>query len=514
MEKVKQTGLIVDSPADTLWIAGLETGVDYEENLPSGDWRDYEPTAERQNNPFVFDTLSCATFSFLNVLETFLKWQIKNNKLNAAQLKFLKDNKYFDENENVNFSDKYLAILSGTTKNGNTLQNVAAGASAYGLIPQSVLGFYNETTWEQWHDRSQITQAMLTLGQEFLKYFSIKYEMAFYDEEKGIPEGSLESIEKSIKQAPLHVAIPRPAHHAVELTYIEPEKSYTIFDTYDPYRKEKPWPKSGGTDIHYGMKVILGQVKLPEPTAVTTDSVNWLVFTRTLKYGMTGNDVKELQKILKSMGYFNANATGNFYNVTKTAVKKFQNAYGLIVDGIAGPKTIDKLEDVVSQKTIKAGNISESGKELIKGFEGLHDGNKLTVILEPQLDPSGTPTIGWGATFDKNGNQVTMETPGITLEEANTLFDRDIKRFEDAVNSGIEVELTQNQFDALVSFAYNVGTAAFLKSTLRKNVNAGQVTRSNFTDWCKARNPKTGELEVLQGLLKRRNVEADLYGVN
>jgi hypothetical protein len=99
-----------------------------------------------------------------------------------------------------------------------------------------------------------------------------------------------------------------------------------------------------------------------------------------------------------------------------------------------------------------------------------------------------------------------------TTQKAELLLKKDLERFEKAVHLAIDVELSQNQFDALVSFAFNVGTGALNESTLRKRLNAGQdpntVAREELPRWNKGAN---GPLE---GLTRRRLAEVDLFCQN
>lgn len=163
---------------------------------------------------------------------------------------------------------------------------------------------------------------------------------------------------------------------------------------------------------------------------------------------------------------------------------------------------------------VTTSKISKDGLNLIKSFEGLHDGNKKTPILEPMLDPVGYPTIGWGSRYDINGIVVTMKTKPITLVEAEILLLKTVKVFERAVRKAITVPLNQNQFDALCSLAYNIGTAAFSSASICGHINKSSAVRADFTDYSHARDQKTGKLVVLQGLLDRRNKEADLFFSN
>ena len=143
--------------------------------------------------------------------------------------------------------------------------------------------------------------------------------------------------------------------------------------------------------------------------------------------------------------------------------------------------------------------ISSRGLELIKDFEGFSSSAYLDVV--------NIPTIGWGNTFYANGTKVKLgdqisKTDALKLLEV--VANRD---FADKIFPSIKVKVTQSQFDAMVSLAYNIGAGAFLKSTLLKKVNAKDFTGAGeeFLRWNKA-NGK----EVL-GLTKRREREKQLF---
>jgi lysozyme len=141
--------------------------------------------------------------------------------------------------------------------------------------------------------------------------------------------------------------------------------------------------------------------------------------------------------------------------------------------------------------------ISSSGLDLIKQFEGFE--------AKAYRCPAGILTIGYGST----GSHVK---PGmcITEAEAVALLDKDLDRFENAV-SQMAPKSTQWQYDALVSFAYNVGVGALKGSTLLSLHNAGDYSGASaqFVRWNKAR--VNGVLKPLNGLTRRRMAEADLY---
>lgn len=137
---------------------------------------------------------------------------------------------------------------------------------------------------------------------------------------------------------------------------------------------------------------------------------------------------------------------------------------------------------------------SDKGLSLIKGFEGFRG--------RAYKCPAGVWTIGYGHT----GLEVKSGSV-ITEWQGGELLKKDIARFERAIDNLVKVPLNQNQFDALVSFVFNVGEVAFSKSTLLKLLNAKDYTgaAAQFPRWNK------GGGKVLPGLVKRRAAERKLF---
>ena len=104
-----------------------------------------------------------------------------------------------------------------------------------------------------------------------------------------------------------------------------------------------------------------------------------------------------------------------------------------------------------------------------KGYKALHDREGLR--LKPYLDTRGIPTIAMGNTFYENGKKVTMLDKPITKIEAEKLGKVIADRFASDVNSLIKSNVNQNQFNALVSIAYNIGVNGFKTSSFLKLVN-------------------------------------------
>ena len=104
-----------------------------------------------------------------------------------------------------------------------------------------------------------------------------------------------------------------------------------------------------------------------------------------------------------------------------------------------------------------------------KGYKALHDREGLR--LKPYLDTKGVPTIAMGNTFYENGKKVTMLDKPITKIEAEKLGKVIADRFASDVNALIKSKVNQNQFNALVSIAYNIGVNGFKTSSFLKLVN-------------------------------------------
>ena len=144
--------------------------------------------------------------------------------------------------------------------------------------------------------------------------------------------------------------------------------------------------------------------------------------------------------------------------------------------------------------------LDNKGYLLITKFEGLR--------LKPYLDSVKIPTIGYGNTYYSDGKKVTLLDKEITKQEAFDMFKEIANRFAKRVDELVTSNINQNQFNALVSFAYNVGTGNFSSSTLLKKVNRNPndlTIKDEFLRWNKAGG------KVLNGLTNRRNEEADLY---
>ena len=152
--------------------------------------------------------------------------------------------------------------------------------------------------------------------------------------------------------------------------------------------------------------------------------------------------------------------------------------------------------------------VGQRGKELFKEWEGL--------VPHEYLDSGGAPTIGIGHLLTRSERtsgklviqgQALDYRNGLSEQQCWDLLDQDLDPAEGVVNGAVTVPLNQNQFDALVSFTFNVGSGAFQGSTLLKVLNQGQYEQ--VPDQLRRWNKDNGH--VVQGLVNRREKEVTLW---
>ena len=193
---------------------------------------------------------------------------------------------------------------------------------------------------------------------------------------------------------------------------------------------------------------------------------------------------------------------GRFGPRSAAATRLFQEQHNLDADGVVGPQT---WATAFSENALRAptqqdlnpvaatNRINAAGLELIKSFEGLR--------LNAYLDAVGVWTIGYGHTRTAGPGQ------SVSFAGATALLREDVATFEKAVTQAVRVPITANQYAALVSFAYNVGSGALNSSTLLRRLNAGDTygAANEFLRWNRAGG------RALAGLTRRREAERVLF---
>jgi hypothetical protein len=244
------TGYIDGSATKNLWVGGT---IPYEVKLQSGDWRPFLPSGEKQKNPT--ETMACTTFSDLNCLE------IQEKQQTGIE---------------PNWSDRFIAKMSGTTPQGNYLDKVADTVRIIGLVTEEEWPTPFNANWNTYY--ADIPQEVINKA--------VKREIAY---ESIVPGES--DLRYHLKQSPIQIVIPEPfPNHAVVAVAIEGSTVY-YFDSYSPFLKTINVSK-----IHYALKVVLKG---------TTHKMQ-LVNDKGTVYLVTGN--KDKRKIgiadLNSLGLF------------------------------------------------------------------------------------------------------------------------------------------------------------------------------------------------------------------
>ncbi len=141
----------------------------------------------------------------------------------------------------------------------------------------------------------------------------------------------------------------------------------------------------------------------------------------------------------------------------------------------------------------------KNGCNLTKYYESLR--------LKPYFCSSNIPTIGWGSTYYPSGRRVKITDRAITVDEADIYFNHSLIRIERLLFLKVKSKLNQNEFDALVSFIYNVGAGNFCKSTLLMKLNRGDHAGASNEFWKWRRSNG----KILKGLVRRRKSEYNLF---
>ena len=236
-------GLILEPLQREDWLMG-SSGIGITIRRPDTNWTQFLPTSEKQRRSDT-DKQWCVSASAENVIETEFGYVIDKKIIYIEDLQWLQDKGYMDEYGKPDFSDRFLAIMSETTGNGNSCRKVAQTIHKYGLIPEKMLPYRKAMTWKQCYgynqwdrpNKSLISQEIIDLGQEFLERFPINYEFV---------NGGTKAHNKALKYNPLQVCVhawngvkngvyirtTAGVNHAVEKNNTD-----QIYDTYNPFIK-------------------------------------------------------------------------------------------------------------------------------------------------------------------------------------------------------------------------------------------------------------------------------------
>lgn len=216
-----------ESPEDWVFGALSQPGI---VSIPLSERLKWLPQGELQYTQYS-DFSDCASRSPVNHLEAQFNYAYALNILTPENKRWLEENGYVD-NGTITFSDRFIAILSGTTRQGNSLKAPIETIRKSGLVPKKKLPKRDDMTWEQYYWKGDITPSLVELGKEFARRFTINYEAvntkyhlkdANKDDMIGVAIYAYPAAVDGI-----YPADPSPMNHAV--LCIQPE--YFIFDNY------------------------------------------------------------------------------------------------------------------------------------------------------------------------------------------------------------------------------------------------------------------------------------------
>lgn len=354
LQEGQNTGFIVADPRPTDFVAGAETGISTYFNNPSGNWSASLPLDERQKING-FETDACVTFSHTNNLEIEGDFAIANGLWQPSSVQWLKDNGYIDASGHLNFSDRALAKMSGTTQAGNNLVNVADTSRKLGLVAEADWVFpVDEITaspadaWNIYY--AAVPDAVIAKAAEFVKHFTIQYEWVAYPGKVTTMQDFAVELTKSPLQiatavcagwndAPIIQACGAGTQHATTMFAVEPGKVFHIYDHYLPFKKEF----ADAYTITYAFRLLIAPIIAPVAPTFKHD------YTVDLHYGMPDSpEVHALQEGLQTAKdpsgspFMRAGLFGPYGAQTRSAVARFQSAHGIVDPNPGehfGPKT-------------------------------------------------------------------------------------------------------------------------------------------------------------------------------
>lgn len=234
----------------------LGGSVDKKILIKDGDYSIYRPTGELQRRGSGTETMACVTFSAMNCIETIINYFIylvNSNQAEEYQKEIVRIFREFNliKNEQANFSDRYIAKLSGTTSSGNNQQRVANAIRHYGLVSEDDWSWVSG--WNEYY--KDIPNEIIAKGQRLLKYIEFNYEWI-------IPS----HISSARQFGPIQTSVyasygwgssliykftTTDRNHAVASDY-EKTNSYSgIFDSYEPFDKKVSWDSPIGSGMLY-----------------------------------------------------------------------------------------------------------------------------------------------------------------------------------------------------------------------------------------------------------------------
>lgn len=342
LDITKNPGLIIQDPSIYDYVQGKETGIAYKVNMPDGNWSKYLGFKENQKF-FLWDTDECCTLSQMNVLEIIFNWLRATGQFSTEALAYFQSAGYIDETGSFAFSERFSAIMNGTTINGNSHYVVWNAVRQFGLLPRRDLNYTvdraqsfgsQEAMCNDYYDKSVVTSDMKVKAVNIFKYVDIQWEWVAIGQFDATPAAALLA---GLKQSPLHIGTPvcpdwndgdvqtcssQLVQHATTLYGRQSNGKWNIMDHYNPFLKTF----DADYCIPYAVKAVVTPKVAPTPAPVQTFHYTFNP-SIALREGSRGDAVTALQTILKIEGLFTLQPTGYFGVYTEAAVNKLQLKY-------------------------------------------------------------------------------------------------------------------------------------------------------------------------------------------
>ena len=178
------------------------------------------------------DVMDCASRGPINIWEAKFTYLIRNKKLPLKHELWLREKGYVTAKGTVEFSDAFVAINSGTTKQGNSLKAPLEAARKMGLIPKHLLPKENWMSFEDYHNPERITESMKELGKEFLSYFVLNYEQVSEKDYGELLEKDMLDVAGYAWPVEVNGVFPRSDLDPNHVFVVWSRPKYRVFDNY------------------------------------------------------------------------------------------------------------------------------------------------------------------------------------------------------------------------------------------------------------------------------------------
>jgi hypothetical protein len=243
--------------------------------IPESERDEYFPQGELQFGQN--DFMDCASRSPLNLLETKFNFLVRNNLISVENHNWLVENEYFTDN-GIEFSDRFVAVNSGTTQQGNSLKAPLDAIRKQGLIPKSMLPAKNNMTWQDYHNPEKITKKMFDLGREFTRRFQINYEKVLESDFGVLLGEDMLDVAGYAWSRPKNGIYPKVAYQANH-AFMMFRNAFFVFDNYFDDGKKDDYIKHLARDynfLDYGYRVFISSETVPNKNSFWQRLVQWL----------------------------------------------------------------------------------------------------------------------------------------------------------------------------------------------------------------------------------------------